>query len=277
MSWLLSFVQHLNRSTAQGLNYILRGRQGEPVTWDTLPPPTLCTYLTQIPHVTPAFWHKEHCLISSPAPSSSSGCLCETAAQVVGEGSQYTHGGSPDFSPHCSDPALLSVCKRHSHNYLLLAHKQACKKARQGSSQSWEGQFSSRNKPAEVQGEKTGNEEGLMFHAEFRGLYLLGTKSGFIYAVSWPIPPPKLSHSTGRPCIVLMTCLWLWNVGSMYSAVLCVVAIWYYGGRTCPISLACFFLQEAIVLQHVGGLDGTGGVIQKGVKYEFLALTQILC
>lgn len=96
----------------------------------------------------------------------------------------YTRGGSPDLSPHCSPPALLSVCKWHSYNCSLLVQEQACKKARRGSSQSQEVQYSSRNKPAEVQGERTGNEEGLMFHAEFRGVYLLGTKSGFIYAAS---------------------------------------------------------------------------------------------
>lgn len=43
---------------------------------------------------------------------------------------------------------------------------------------------SGRNKPAKAQGERAANEEGLMFHAEFGGVYLLGTKSGFIYAVS---------------------------------------------------------------------------------------------
>lgn len=69
-------------------------------------------------------------------------------------------------------------------------------------------QSSGRKKPAEVQGERAGNEEGMTSHSEFRGMYLLGTKSGFIYAVSQPMPPPKLSHSAGKPYIVLMTCLW---------------------------------------------------------------------
>lgn len=91
-----------------GLDSVLRGRQGEAVIWDTLPL-LLCAYFHPNPHVTLAFWHKERCLNSSPAPSSSSGCSCE----VVGEGSQYTHGGSPDLHPHSSDPALHSECKGH--------------------------------------------------------------------------------------------------------------------------------------------------------------------
>jgi len=135
VSWLLSFEQHLNRNTAQGLNYTLRGRQGEPVTWGTFPPPALCAHLARIPRVTPALWHKERCLISPPAPSSSSGCSCETAARVV-EGSQGTHGASPGLRPHCSSPALLSVHKWRGYNYSFLLQEQACKKPRRGSSQS---------------------------------------------------------------------------------------------------------------------------------------------
>lgn len=40
--------------------------------------------------------------------------------------------------------------------------------------------------------------------------------------------------------------------------------------------ISFLLLQEATALRHVGGLDALGGN-QKGVKSEFLALTQILC
>lgn len=78
-------------------------------------------------------------------------------------------------------------------------------------------------------------------------------------------------------CSVIMLGLW--------SALKCWARIQRHAVRRCHTMLqskntsdliSFLLLQEATALRHVGGLDALGGN-QKGVKSEFLALTQILC
>lgn len=172
--------------------------------------------------------------------------------------SQDTHGGSPELSLDCFNPALSLGCKWCSYNSLYLfrsrlvkRHGKAALKSRRCDTEAEGNLPECRVRRAPL------TKEGwcLVQHSE----HCAHQELSLVLADLFHLQNKAVHWET--QCSVLMLGLWsALKCWERVHAVPCVAAMRCCGARTRLISSACFFLQEATALRRVGGFDALGGI-----------------